>query len=97
MSSNQRAIRLTISGLFIIFGLISLSQAGFFIIQYLVLDHTLESGELLALWLGFWRGYWAITLAILLQLSVKKIFKSRKISLFIMISLGLTGYSYLNI
>lgn len=97
MSSNQRAIRLAISGLLIIFGLMSLSQAGFFVIRYFTLGNALDSNELYHLLLGFWRGYWLIGVAILIHFSLRLLFESRRISLFLMISIGLTGYSFLNL
>ena len=96
MSSNQRAIRLAISGLLIVFGLMSLSQAGFFVIRYFTLDTALDSNELDHLLLGFWRGYWLIALAVLIHFSLRLWFKSRRISLFLLISIGLTGYSFVN-
>lgn len=97
MSSNRRAILLAISGILVIFGLMSLSQAGYFVIRYFALGVALEPEQLFSMWLGFWRGFWLISSAILIHFRIKEIFKSRKISLFIMISVGLTGYSFLNI
>ena len=96
MSSNQRAIRLAISGLLIIFGLMSLSQAGYFVVRYFTLGNALDSNELYHMLLGFWRGYWLIAVAVLIHFKLKLLFKSRPISLFLMISIALTGYSFLN-
>lgn len=96
MSSNQRAIRLALSGLLIIFGLMSLSQAGYFVIRYFTLDAELNSAQIAQMLSGFWRGYWLVAIAVLIHFEFKQWFNSRWISLFLMISIGLTGYSFLN-
>lgn len=97
MNSNQRAIRLAISGLLIIFGLISLSQAGYFVIRHFTLGEALDSNDLYHLFLGFWRSYWLFAVAVLIHFSISELFKSRKVSLFLMVSIGLTAYSFLNL
>jgi hypothetical protein len=96
VSSNQRAIRLAISGLLIILGLMSLSQAGYFVIRYFTLGSVLDSNELYHMMLGFWRGYWLTAIAVLIHFNLRELFESRGISLFLMISVGLTGYSFFN-
>gem|GEM_PF-2633925 len=95
MSSNQRAIRLAISGLLIIFGLISLSQAGFYVIRYLTFDAALNPQEITSLLLSFWRGYWCVLAAIIIHFTIKAIKESVAWRLTLVTSLGLTVFSFI--
>lgn len=96
VSSNQRAIRLAISGLLVVFGLVSLSQAGFYVIRYFTLGNNLNSHELQGLCLSFWRGFWVVSLAVMIHFTIREIFESKIWSFFLLVSIGLTGYSFLN-
>jgi len=73
LSSNQRAIRLAIAGLMIIFGLISLSQAGFFVIRYLTLNEPMDTVTTNMFILSAWRSYWLLFGAGLIQFTFKQI------------------------
>jgi hypothetical protein len=94
VNSNQRAIRLAISGLLIVFGLVSLSQAGFYVIRYFALDNALDSNEIFNFMLSFWRGYWVIVLAFLIHFSIKSIKTSNVWRVLLLVSAGLTAYSF---
>ena len=73
MSSNQRAIRLAIAGLMIVFGLMSLSQAGYFVIRYLTLNEPLDTVAMSIFVISAWRSYWLLFGAVLMQFTVKQI------------------------
>lgn len=73
MSSNQRAIRLAIAGLMIIFGLISLSQAGYFVIRFLTLSEPMDAMTLNLFLVSAWRSYWLLFGAALIQFTFKQI------------------------
>ncbi|NRA55308.1 MAG: hypothetical protein HRU23_14280 [Gammaproteobacteria bacterium] len=95
MSSNQRAIRLAISGLLIVFGLISLSQAGFYVIRYLTFDAALNPQEMIGFLLSFWRGYWSVLAAIIIHFTIKAIVNSVAWRLTLVVSFGLTLFSFI--
>jgi len=73
LSSNQRAIRLAIAGLMIVFGLISLSQAAFFVIRYLTLNEPLDAVATHLFVMSAWRSYWLIFGAGLIQFTFKQV------------------------
>lgn len=73
MSSNQRAIRLAIAGLMVIFGLISLSQASFFVIRYLTLSEPMDAVTTNLFVISAWRSYWLLFGAGLIQFTFKQI------------------------
>jgi len=73
LSSNQRAIRLAIAGLMIIFGLISLSQAGYFVIRYLTLKEPMDAVTTTMFVVSAWRSYWLLFGAVLIQFTFKQV------------------------
>lgn len=87
MKKNERAIRLTIAAFMVVFGLLSLSQAGFFVIRYLAIDQPLEP-KAISLFVGSaWRAYWMFFGAYLIQLPFKQIVARR--GLFTVVSLSI--------
>jgi len=94
VSSNQRAIRLAISGLLIVLGLISLSQAGFFVIRYLTLDTPLSIEAINGFLISFWRGYWVVLVAIIIHFSWSSVVKSLGWRLILLASCVLSVYSF---
>ncbi|MCG7529948.1 hypothetical protein MHM98_01040 [Psychrobium sp. MM17-31] len=73
MKKNERAIRLTIAALMVVFGLLSLSQAGYFVIRFLAIDQPLEP-KAVSLFVGSaWRTYWMFFGAYLIQFPLKQI------------------------
>lgn len=86
MKKNERAIRLTIAAFMVVFGLLSLSQAGFFVIRYLAIDQPL-SPEAISLFVGSaWRAYWMFFGAYLIQLSFKQILAKRSLFMAVTVS-----------
>ncbi len=73
MNSNQRAIRLAIAGLMVIFGLISLSQAGFFVIRYFTLSEPMDAVTTNMFLVSAWRSYWLLFGAGLIQFTFKQV------------------------
>jgi len=73
LSTNQRAIRLAIAGLMIVFGLISLSQAGFFVIRYFTLVEPLDATGVSIFVISAWRCYWLFFGAVLIQFTFKQL------------------------
>jgi len=86
MNKKERAIRLTVAAFMLVFGLISLSQAGFFVMRYLIIEQPFEPREVSAFVSSFWRFYWMFFGAYLIQLPFKLILKRTK--LFLMITLS---------
>ncbi|MDP2561208.1 hypothetical protein [Psychrobium sp. 1_MG-2023] len=73
MSGTQRAFRLAIAGLMVIFGLLFFSQAGYFVIRYLTLKEPLELAAQHALALSAWRSYWLLFGAFIIQFTAKQL------------------------
>jgi len=87
MKKNERAIRLTVAAFMVVFGLMSLSQAGYFVIRFLAINQPLEP-QAIALFVGSaWRCYWMFFGAYLIQLPFKQIVARR--GLFIVVSLSI--------
>lgn len=97
MNKKERAIRLTIAAFMIVFGLISFSQAGFFVMRYLIIEQPFEPREVSAFVSSVWRFYWMFFGAFLIQLPLKTIIKRTTLSVFIVISIAtcvMTFYMY---
>lgn len=86
MNKKERAIRLTIAAFMIVFGLVSLSQAGFFVMRYLIIEQPFELREISAFVSSGWRFYWMFFGAFLIQLPLKLILKRKGLLVFITMS-----------
>ena len=87
MKKNERAIRLTIAAFMVVFGLMSLSQAGYFVIRYLTINQPLDP-HAISLFVGSaWRCYWMFFGAYLIQLPFKQILASRGLFMVVVVSL----------
>jgi hypothetical protein len=87
MKKNERAIRLTIAAFMVVFGLMSLSQAGYFVIRYLTINKPLDS-HAISLFVGSsWRCYWMFFGAYLIQLPFKQILANRGLFMLVVVSL----------
>lgn len=87
MNKKERAIRLTIAAFMVVFGLLSLSQAGYFIIRYLAIDQPLEP-RAISLFVGSaWRCYWMFFGAYLIQIPFKQIVARRGLFTIVVLSL----------
>jgi len=87
MNKKERAIRLTIAAFMIVFGLISLSQAGFFVMRYLIIEQPFEPREVSTFVSSAWRFYWMFFGAFLIQLPLNTIVKRTKLVVFTVISI----------
>jgi hypothetical protein len=87
MKKNERAIRLTIAAFMVVFGLLSLSQAGYFVIRYLTIEQPLEP-RAVSLFVGSgWRCYWMFFGAYLIQLPFKQIVAKRGLFTIVVLSI----------
>lgn len=77
MKKNERFIRLTIAAFMVVFGLLSLSQTGFFVIRYLTIDQPLDANGISVFVGSLWRTYWMFFGAYLIQFPFKQIFERK--------------------
>ena len=77
MNKKERAIRLTVAAFMVVFGLLSFSQAGYFVIRFLILPEPLEP-KAVSLFVGSaWRCYWMFFGAYLIQIPFKQIMQRK--------------------
>lgn len=87
MKKNERFIRLTIAAFMVVFGLLSLSQAGYFVIRFLAIDQPLDAKGI-SLFVGSaWRSYWMFFGAYLIQFPIKQIMARRGLAMFVATSI----------
>lgn len=77
MNKKERAFRLTVAAFMVVFGLISFSQAGYFVIRFLVLPDPIEP-KAVSLFVGSaWRTYWLFFGAFLIQIPFKQMIQRK--------------------
>jgi len=87
MKKNERAFRLTVAAFMVVFGLMSLSQAGYFVIRFLTIKQGIEPQAMSLFVSSAWRCYWLFFGAYLIQLPFKQIVARR--GLFIVVTLSI--------
>ncbi len=87
MNKKERAIRLTVAAFMVVFGLLSFSQAGYFVIRFLILPEPLEP-EAVSLFVGSaWRCYWMFFGAYLIQIPFKEIMQRKVLFSVVIVSI----------
>ena len=86
MNKKERAIRLTIAAFMVVFGLLSFSQTGYFVIRYLTIEQPLSPHGISMFVGSLWRCYWMFFGAYLIQLPFKQILRRKGLFLFITVS-----------